>query len=294
MLRAHQRAAKSSRDRQNRSSTRASALRPDLPPVAPVRTQPAQRVEWAANKDAGRLHEDTLFGGVETPVTIAGRSQRVRKQAVQYTDTGASTRKRKGASASDAVDAAAGILASLSDPAAVQDDARSTEEKHPEQARKVAKRQAPNKERIKEVAAQRREIELANLSRLKTELLLTKSWLDRKEMAFLAYATALAEGKPKMQAYEAAAKAAFVSDRTVQSWCPDYVNNSGEFSANSWGKGVHMPSAFDDTEVRLKGAKWWRDHAPKKGEPHARTCDFRMTFGSICLALLSALARCAK
>jgi hypothetical protein len=142
----------------------------------------------------------------------------VRKQAVQYTDTGASTRKRKGASAPDAVDAAAGILASLSDPAAVQDDARSIEEKHPEQTRKVAKRQAPNKERIKEAAAQRREIELANLSRLKTELLLTKSWLDRKEMAFLAYATALAEGKPKMQAYEAAAKAAFVSDRIVQSW----------------------------------------------------------------------------
>lgn len=194
-----------------------------MPPVAPVRAQPAQRIEWAANKDAGRLHEDTLFGGVETPVTIAGRSQRVRKQAVQYTNTGASTRKRRGASASDAVDAVAGILASPSDPAAVQDDARSTEEKHPEQARKVAKRQAPNKERIKEVAAQRREIELANLSRLKTELLLTKSWLDRKEMAFLAYATALAEGKPKMQAYEAAAKAAFVSDRTVQSW-PYKVN----------------------------------------------------------------------
>ena len=56
----------------------------------------------------------------------------MRKQAVQYRDTGASTRKRKGASASDAVDAGAGILASLSDPAAVQDDARSTEEKHPE------------------------------------------------------------------------------------------------------------------------------------------------------------------
>ena len=127
MLRAHLSGAKSSRDRQNRSS----ALRPDLPPTAPVTpvtAQPAQRVEWAANKDAGRLHEDTLFGGV-TPVPTAGRSQRVRKQAVQYTDhdtdTGASTRKRKGAGAFDSVDVVADILASLSDPAAVQ-DARST------------------------------------------------------------------------------------------------------------------------------------------------------------------------
>ena len=124
MYSTHLSAAKSSRDRQNRSSTRASALWPDLPPVAPVTAPPAQRVEWAANKDAGRLHEDTLFGGV-TPVPTAGRSQRVRKQAVQYTDhdtdTGASTRKRKGAGAFDSVDVVADILASLSDPAAVQD-----------------------------------------------------------------------------------------------------------------------------------------------------------------------------
>ena len=42
-----------------------------------------------------------------------------------------------------------------------------------------------------------------------------------------------------------------------------------------WGCNVKMESLFTDTEVKLKGAKWWRDHKPVKGEPNARMCDFR-------------------
>ena len=55
-----------------------------------------------------------------------------------YIDTGASTRKRKGVGAVDAVHVVADILASLNDPAAVQ-NARSTEEKNPTQVEQISK-----------------------------------------------------------------------------------------------------------------------------------------------------------
>ena len=266
-----QRATNAPRNRAKRCSTRASSLHPQSQPLPSTDSLGLQhRTEWTANKDAGRLSEDIL---APADMTLP-RAKRVRTQTVHYEDTGASTRRPKVVQVQDSVDAVARILASLSQPVAPK-DSRTTEEKHPGQARKVRMRNSASRVREREAATRRKQIELANLSRLKMELLLTKSWLDRKEMAFLAYATALAEGQPKQKAYEAAAKAAFVSDRTTKSWVPEYIDTGGDFAANSWGKNVSMPSAFQDTEVRLKGAKWWRDHAPKKGEPNARTCDFR-------------------
>jgi hypothetical protein len=223
-------------------------------------------------RDANRLVDQASFKGREP---AAGRSSRVRKQVQAYTDTGSSTRKPQLA-AEDCIDVIAGIMASMSQPLQQEQQPveRSNEEKHPEMTRKVKKRKSAFKENEKQLFQRRKEIDLARLSLMQEELLLTKSWLDRQEMAFLAYATALTEGMSKMLAYEAAAKAAFVCDRTVRSWCPQYAA-SGEFVSNNWGKSITMPSAFHDTEVKLKGAKWWRDHPPKKAEPSARIIDFK-------------------
>ena len=180
----------------------------------------------------------------------------------------------------DGMDVIANIMTTLRQPEQVpmvpaQLDKRTTQEKNPTDARVVKHRNCESKKKKMEAVQHRKEMELAHLSRLKEELLLTKSWLDRKEMAFLAYATALGEGHPKMKAYEAAAKAAFVSDRCVRSWCPEYIDNGGDFATNLWGKSGTHPSAFHDTEVRLKGAKWLRSHPPMKGVPSIRMCDFK-------------------
>ena len=226
-----------------------------------------------ANKDADRLIDQASFRGGEP---AAGRSSRVRKQVQAYTDSGSSTRKPIASAKLDAdgcMDAIAGIMASMSE-ALQQPVERSNEEKHPEMTRRKKMRTSASKMADKEATQRRREVELARLSRMKEELLLTKSWLDRKEMAFLSYATALSEGCSKMLAYEAAAKAAFVSDRCVRTWVPHYSTH-GDFAQDSWGKSVTVPSAFHDEEVKIKGAKWWRDHAPKKGEPCARIIDFK-------------------
>ena len=228
-------------------------------------------VRKPANHEVTRLKDQASFRGGQP---AAGRLSRVRKQVHAYTDCGSSTRKK--VPTDDAHDAIANIMASMKQSSIPEPSKpeRSNEEKHPEMTRKLKMRKCASKEKEKQLLQHRKEVELDRLSRIQSELLLTKSWLDRKEMAFLAYATALTEGMSKMQAYEAAAKAAFVSDRTVQSWCPQYAA-SGEFVTTNWGKSTTTPSAFHDTEVKLKGTKWWRDHPPKKEEPSARIIDFK-------------------
>ena len=269
-----QRAAESARTRGLRSSRSATSLAPQMPRILPSSNeQNDPAVRRPAFQDLGRLTEDIV-------AAPAGRSSRVRKKPTAYTDEGASTRKKKPTDVTDGMDVIASIMATLRQSEQVpmvpeQVDKRTTQEKHPADARLLKMRNCEAKQKKKEGVQRRKEIELAQLSRLKEELLLTKSWLDRKEMAFLAYATALGEGHPKMKAYEAAAKAAFVSHRCVRSWCPEYIDNGGEFAANLWGKSGTHPSAFRDTEVRLKGAKWLRSHPPTKGVPSIRMCDFK-------------------
>jgi hypothetical protein len=243
------------------------------PPVQPgvTHTRPNAHHDPHARRpafqDASRLKEDLVTQG-EPP---GGRASRTRKQTTPYSDGGASTRKKTW---SDDVEDMADILASLSGGASSV-DARTKEEKNPAHVRAVDKRNSESKLKIKEAAALKKEIEIAEVKRLADALMLTKSWLDRKEDAFLAYAWAVVAGGGRMAGYKAAAKAACVSQRTCESWCPDFIENGGEFSASMWGSNVKMESAFSDPEVKLAGAKWWRDHAPKKGDPQPRMCDFR-------------------
>ena len=102
-----------------------------------------------------------------------------------------------------------------------------------------------------------------------------RSWRQRKEDAFLAYATEMEDGGTKGSAYERAARIACVSVRTVQTWCPAYIENDGMFPTSSWGCNAKVPSVLLDTEIQLKSAKWWRQHGPKQGEPAPRMADFR-------------------
>lgn len=154
-------------------------------------------------------------------------------------------------------------------------DGRTSGQKNPNFVKKLAKRLAPHKVKRKERASDRKQQMQAKIQSLADELHAEKSWLARKEDAFLAYALELEEGEDKHAAYKAAAKVARVSERTVRSWCPQFIENDGMFPTSTWGCNSKIPSAFLDTEIQLKSSKWWRAHAPKKGEMSPRMADFR-------------------
>ena len=198
---------------------------------------------------------------------------RLRQAAKVYTDPGAQTRFPRGTPLSCS-DGAAEILASLA-MGVIEDECAEGRVRHPSAQRLLDVRESASKSKRKDAVQAAKKERAAHAKRLADNLFLTKSWLDRKEDAFLAYASSLNGGGSKAEAYKAAAQAARVCQRTCESWCPEYLENDGEFNSNSWGCNVKNPSAFSDTEVRLKGAQWWRNNTPKKGEPNARICDFR-------------------
>ena len=41
--------------------------------------------------------------------------------------------------------------------------------------------------------------------------------------------------------------------------------NEGEMEPVNWGNNSKVPMYFQDEEVKLKAAKWWRSHQPKQG-----------------------------
>ena len=229
-------------------------------------------VRKPANHDACRLQDEASFQGKPA----AGRSSRVRKQVQKYADTGSSTRKKqKPVDDCMDVDDIASIMASMSQPLQEQADGRTNADKNKAQARLVRQRTALHKTIRKEQASFNHQMLLAKVKELCDGLMADRSWRQRKEDAFLAYAAEISAGKSKGDAYEMAAKMARVSERTVRTWCPAFIENDGLFPTSTWGCNCKVPSVFLDTEIQLKSAKWWRQHGPKAGEPAPRIADFR-------------------
>jgi len=154
-------------------------------------------------------------------------------------------------------------------------DTRTAEQKNPNFYKKQAKRFAPCIAQRSAEASYRQTQMQAQVKSLADELHAERSWLSRKEDAFLAYALEIEEGADKAAAYKAAAKMARVSQRTVRTWCPQYIENDGVFPTSTWGCNSKIPSVFLDTEIQLKSSKWWRAHSPKKGKMSPRMADFR-------------------
>ena len=156
-----------------------------------------------------------------------------------------------------------------------QTDNRSSAEKNPNFKRKLAKRVSPHHKKRAAKSKTRQAEMIAKVKGLGDELFADRSWLQRKEDAFLAYALEIEEGNGKMAAYAAAAQYARVSVSNVRGWCPPYIENDGMFPTSTWGYNSKVPSAFLDGEIQLKASKWWRNHSPRKGDMSPRMIDFR-------------------
>ena len=98
------------------------------------------------------------------------------------------------------------------------------------------------------------------------DLFLEFSWRQRRGIAVSAFAHARASGTSKTDAYKIAALASRVTWQTVHEWVKAWRNNDGVLQPCNWGCHSKVPHYFNDAEVKLKAAKWWRSHQPKQGE----------------------------
>ena len=100
---------------------------------------------------------------------------------------------------------------------------------------------------------------------LSDELFLEFSWRQRRSIAVSAYAQARVVGESKTEALRIAAIASRASWIAVHKWVTSWRKGEGVLDACRWGHNSKAPSYFQDAEVKLKAAKWWRSRQPKQG-----------------------------
>ena len=100
---------------------------------------------------------------------------------------------------------------------------------------------------------------------LSDDLFLEFSWRQRRSIAISSYASALLQSYSKTEALKIGAIASRASWQSVKGWVRAWKKGEGELAPNKWGKNSKVLSYFQDEEVKLKAAKWWRSHQPKQG-----------------------------
>ena len=99
---------------------------------------------------------------------------------------------------------------------------------------------------------------------LSDEMFLEFSWRQRRSITVSSYAQAIV-GESKTEALRIAAIASRASWIAVHNWVTSWRKGEGVPGACGWGQNSKVPSYFQDAEVKLKAAKWWRSRQPKQG-----------------------------
>ena len=201
--------------------------------------------------DAGRLE------GTNHNWKAAEGSKRQRRSPAAFEAGAASCFKRGKPSATAAV---AGPVSSPAPPVDPPRRGRSQVRKTARQQRKdrYGKRAEARLEAQRQVAAL--EHDMSN------ELFLEFSWRQRRAIAVSTYSQARAASLSKTDALKTAALASRASWQSVHGWVSEWRKGDGVLAGGNWGKNCKIPHYFQDAEVKLKAAKWWRSHQPKQGK----------------------------
>ena len=196
--------------------------------------------------DAGRLE------GTNDGWKAAEGSKRVRKQPAGFVAGAASCFKRGKPGATAAVAGPAPPVAPLlRGRSKVRQTAR-------QQHRARHKQRAERREEAqRQVAASEHEAS--------EELFLEFSWRQRRSIAVSSYSQARVLNCTKTEALKIAAIASRCSWRAVHEWATKWRKGEGALDACRWGTNSKVHSYFQDEEIRLKAARWWRSHQPKQG-----------------------------
>lgn len=241
-----------------------------------------------ASKDAARVLRDAVVD-VQAPRARRNRKSTVRLSAEELTAP-SHTKKRSlggvlrlGACFSltmpaghqpQPATAAEQAAAPVGEPVAVAQ--LPEDHRHPDRMRLTDMRNsASNRARAAERAAAARQ-RLQHMVEKADTVFLEFSKAQVKQMCVTTFVQALDDGHPRMVAYEFASVAARVDVSTTRRVVKEWLAGDGFFSHANWSPNEYIPMFLGDEDVANACREWWRERAPRKGEPNPRIADFRV------------------
>lgn len=216
--------------------------------------------------DASRLE------GTNDGWKAAEGSKRVRKKPAGFVAGAASCFKRGSPGATAAV---AGSAPPVAPPVAPPPQSGRSE------VRQTARQQhrARHKQRAERRAVAQQQV-AASEHETSDELFLEFSWRQRRSIAVAAYSQARHCKFSKTEALKIAAISSRCSWRSVHEWVTKWRKSEGALDVCRWGTNRKVPAYFQDEEIKLKAARWWRSRQPKQGNRVRLThltvfCSFR-------------------